>query len=101
MTATARLRERAETIFTQDELPAEFGWIAWLTPSHQRLFAGEFYVAWKSNASESEIVELLDAWQATAELDQSPEVREQIERNRASTRWAPVDEWLSKPKSIA
>ena len=101
MSTITQLRESVGRIFTQDELPEEFGWIAWLTPGHQRLFAGELYGAWKSGTSLSEISELLDAWQATAELDQSPEVREHIERNRASTRWAPLDAWLSKRKSIA
>lgn len=102
MSATLPMPRVAEEYFTEDKLPERFGWIRWLTPSHQRLFAGEFYcLACKKGTSEAELLRLLDAWKATAELDHSPEVREQIERNRKSTRWASADEWMTRKKHTA
>ena len=67
-----------------------------LTPSHQRLFIGELFAALKSKASKSDLIELLDAWQATAELDNDPEARERIERNRHSLTRASADEWMKQ-----
>lgn len=96
MGATVQWPEKAEQFFAEDKLPEEFGWITWLSPSHQRLFAGEIYAAWKSRLPEDEVAELLARWQATAELDHSPEVQGQIERNRRSGRFTSVEEWLKK-----
>ena len=90
----AVLPRNAERLYSDDALPDELGWIAWLTPSHQRLLLGELYAAWKGGSTEAELAELLDAWQATAELDQDHEARERLEQNRKSTRWASVDEWM-------
>ena len=99
----ALLLERAKNeIFRTDALSEEFGWIAWLTPTHLRLFAGEFLQAAESAKQDDvSISELLDAWKATAEVDASPEVQKEIERNRASARFASVDEWLIKRHGIA
>lgn len=96
MVATMQWPKQAEQFFAEDELPEEFGWIVWLTPSHQRLFAGEVYAAWKSQAPREDVTELFSRWQATAELDHSPEVQARIERNRKYGRFTSVDEWLKK-----
>jgi len=96
----AAVLERAEEIFAA-ELPEEFGWVAWLTPANLRVFAGELLAAARRGASDEDVRELLDGWQATAELDHSPEAQVQIERNRQSGRWAPVDEWIAKQRDTA
>ena len=79
-------------MFLEDKLPEELGWIALLTPSHQRLFAGEVYAAATSGSSPKEIIELIDSWKATAELDGAPDVLAQIERNR-SRQFLTEEEW--------
>jgi hypothetical protein len=96
----AAVLKRAEAIFSE-KLPEEFGWVAWLTPENLRIFAGELLAAARRGDSDDDAHELLDGWQATAELDHSPEAQDQIERNRQSGRWAPVDEWIAKQRDIA
>lgn len=86
---------KARAFFVEDELPEEFGWFAWLTPEHQRMFRGELYDAALGRASGQQLLALIDAWTATAELDHSPETRDRLARNWASGRFAPVDEWLT------
>lgn len=94
------LAEFARELFTRDEIPEELGWIAWLSPSHLRLFAGELYAATQANAGAEAIAALLDSWKATAELDSSPAVRAQIERNREH-RFVSVDEWRAGKSATA
>lgn len=52
-------------------------WIDQLSHAHQRQFAVELYRAIAEltiNYEPQKIIELLDSWQATAELDAAPEV---------------------------
>jgi hypothetical protein len=94
MSATLELPEKARELFVRDEIPEDLGWITWLTPSHLRLFSGEVYAATQAGASNEEMAELLDSWKATAELDHSPELLEQLERNRGRN-FMTADEWQS------
>ncbi len=94
MVATASLPDKARELFAEDDLPEEFGWVAWLSPRHMRLFAVELNAALAAPSVEK-LTTLLDSWRATAEVDRSPEVQQTIERNRASGRFAPVDKWLA------
>lgn len=87
----AAVLERARSIF-QPNLPEEFGWVDWLDKEHLRLFAGELHDALQRAAGDEEFEELLDAWKATAEMDHSPELQREIERNRRG-RFVPADEW--------
>jgi hypothetical protein len=57
--------------------PKGLEWIDRLTPVHQRQFAVELYSALaRLNVSDdlSEIFDLLEQWEATAEIDAAPEV---------------------------
>ena len=98
MSAAADLQEQARALFAEDDLPEELGWVAWLSSRHMRLFAVDLNAALAS-PSVDELTALFESWRATAELDHSPELQEQIERNRRSGRFAPVDEWLAKRRT--
>lgn len=98
--AALDLPERARELFSEDRLPEGFGWVAWLTPRHMRLFAVELNAA-LADPSPEKLAALLDSWRATAELDHAPEAQEIMQRNRAQGRFAPVDEWLATKRHTA
>ena len=57
--------------------PKSLEWVDRLTPAHQRQFAVELYSALAHlNLSDdlTEVFDLLQAWEATAEIDAAPEV---------------------------
>ena len=59
------------------DTPKALEWIDRLTHAHQRQFAVELYSALaRLNVSDdlSEVYELLEAWEATAEIDAAPDV---------------------------
>jgi hypothetical protein len=93
---SALLQEKARDFFVEDKIPEDLGWIAWLSPEHLHLFRSELFAAARANMSEDELMVVVESWQATAELDHSPEAQLELERNRASTRFASVDAWLKK-----
>ncbi len=97
MIAALELPEKARELFTEDTLPEELGWIAWLTPRHMRLFAVELSAALAS-PSPAKLATLFESWQATAEMDHSPETQAKVERNRAK-RFVSVDKWLNTKQS--
>jgi hypothetical protein len=93
--ARTSLHEQIKRFFSDDSVAEGFGWIAWLTPSHARLFAGELHTAMRDHASSAVLQELIEEWIATAELDHSPGTQKDLERNRVSDRFASLDaEWL-------
>lgn len=88
------LADQARAILAADELPEDFGWVEWLTPRHMRLFAIELNAALAAPSTEK-LLALLEAWQATAEMDQSPVTQQEILRNRGRSAES-VDAWLAK-----
>ncbi|MBA4181905.1 MAG: hypothetical protein C0506_15045 [Anaerolinea sp.] len=88
------LADEAHQFFASDELPASLWWVAWLSPVHLRLFAVELTDALASPSPDmADLEALLESWEATAELDASPELQARIERIRRGE-FEPADEWL-------
>ena len=59
------------------EVVEEFGWVSDLSRAHLMQFAIELYSALARlnvKRDSTEVLELLDSWEATAELDAAPEV---------------------------
>ena len=70
--------------------PKGFEWIERLSPVHQRQFAVELYSALaRFNVTEDvmEILDLLEAWEATAEMDVAPEVAEAVRAPKKYREW--------------
>ena len=88
MVAYARNEERAvehARDSLRGELPEELAWIACLSRPHLMQFAIELYSALARlnlSGDRTEVLELLDAWEATAELDADPEAAAEILRPR-------------------
>lgn len=72
----------------REEPPESLRWVNYLTPLHQRLFALEMssavsdYLMLKDTESAVRLVELLESWEATAELDANPDVAARIKASR-------------------
>lgn len=83
MAASPTLAEEARSFFASDALPQSLSWFELLSPLHQRLFAVELNAALASPSPELEPLQsLLESWQATADMDASPELRAAIDANR-------------------
>jgi len=71
-------RQRATRFFKAERLPKGFEWVEMLTPLNYRLFVIDLYGALAKVAIHEEsadsIVQLLDDWKATAEVDTNPEL---------------------------
>ncbi len=93
----ARSHPRA---FEDDEIAEEFSWIEMLSPRSTRCFYGEVYAAATSGMSGAELDQLLGEWKATAELEASPKIMEQIERNRGR-RFLTEEEWRAVQRRTA
>jgi hypothetical protein len=81
---------RAARDTVSGKTPKGFEWIDQLSHAHQRQFAVELYRALAElNVSRNPdcIVELFEAWEATAELDVAPEVVEFINRPEEKKRY--------------
>ena len=84
----ARLREDAADLFRHSGLPESFAFFDSLTPVNQRLFAVELWDALsrvsisETEQALAEFVEIVEAWEATAELDSAPEVQEVLSRKK-------------------
>lgn len=88
-------KDAALSYFRVSHLPKGWDWVDALTPVHQRLFAVELADAIKDATIAGEargIVELLDDWQATAELDASPDVLAEVHRPKQRR---PLSDFLS------
>jgi hypothetical protein len=89
--ASKRKIEDARSSLKGDPPPG-LEWVNRLTPVHQRQFAVELYSTLaRLNVTEdaSEVIELLEAWEATAEIDIAPEVAEKLSRSDKQYReWA-------------
>ena len=81
-----RIKDDAASLFQSSELPTSFAFYERLTPQHQRLFAVELWEALSrvnisgDSRSLDDLVELVESWEATADLDGAPEVLEVIRR---------------------
>jgi hypothetical protein len=67
------------------ELPEEFDWVRDLTSEHLIQFAVELKDALARmgvSGSNAEVIELLDAWEATAEIDADPDLAASLQRPR-------------------
>ena len=70
--------------------PKEQKWIERLIPTHQRQFAVELYSALaRLNVTRDleELIELLEAWEATAEIDAAGEVAEALAAPKHYREW--------------
>jgi hypothetical protein len=87
------VRRDAEQYFKAPQLPETFAFTNDLSPLHQRLFVRDLWEALARAAidpteeSLAELVDLVEAWEATAELDASPEL---LARIRAPKRYREV-----------
>ncbi len=85
-----QLRHDAIKFFREPELPAALEWVEALSPVHLRLFVVELADAIKAftlTNDLSPLVTLIESWEATAELDASPDV---VARVRASKEYRPL-----------
>jgi hypothetical protein len=93
-------RPKAKEFFEKEELSDEIAWAAWLSPVHRRVFAGELWQLLAADAPDEAFEAFMSEWRATAELDRSPEVLEEIDRNRARALES-VDEWRARKATTA
>lgn len=78
-----QVRDDALEFFRQSEVPERWSWVHALSPLNQRLFAVELADAIKQatiTGDNEPLIQLVAEWQATAELDASPDVLEEVER---------------------
>ena len=81
-----RLRDDAASLFREPGLPESFAFFEELSPLNQRLFSVELWGALsrvsisQNEQALAEFVELVEGWEATAELDAAPEVKEMLAR---------------------
>jgi hypothetical protein len=87
---TARRRIDDARVSLRGSPPEQFAWIDRLTPAHQRQFAVELYSALaRYNVTEEvdELLELLESWEATAELDAAPDVGRSLRGPKQYREW--------------
>lgn len=90
-----RLTLEAAAFFRSSGLPEGWEWVEMLSPVHLRLFAVELSDAMKASlmaGDSSDLRQVLDDWQATAELDGAPEIQAEI---RHPKQLRPLTEFLS------
>lgn len=78
-----QLRDDALRFFREEELPASLEWVSLLSPLHLRLFSAELADAVKQATLTGNLDDLaifLEGWEATAELDASPEILAEVKR---------------------
>ena len=83
--STEQLHEDAVCFFREPVLPESLGWAQDLAPVHLRLFAVELSDALKGamlTTDLSRLVNLVEDWEATAEVDASPEIQAELEREK-------------------
>ena len=76
-----QVKRDAISFFRQSELTPRWAWIETLSPVHLRLFAVDLADALKEatiTGDAAPLIDLLDDWEATAELDASRAVIEHI-----------------------
>jgi hypothetical protein len=81
-----QLRDDAIRFFRESVPPESLQWVEHLSPVHQRLFAVEIADAIKEIALTSDLsglVATLEDWEATADLDSSPEAQAELSREKS------------------
>jgi len=79
-------KKKATRFFRTEGLPKGFEWVEMLNPLNYRLFVIDLYEALAKvaihEASADSIVELLDDWKATAEVDTNPQLVAHLRTSR-------------------
>ena len=76
-------RQKLENIIKtilQGESGNGFEWIEYLSPKHLQLFRSELEQVLQQDTPTENLIELLESWEATAELDMAPEVAKYLKR---------------------
>ncbi|MEX2100186.1 MAG: hypothetical protein WEB19_02120 [Acidimicrobiia bacterium] len=87
--APEQIRRDAEAMFRKSAIPNTLEFSERLSPLNQRLFLVELWdalsrlkLAPPSRDDLRALVELIEAWEATADLDSAPEVAREIRRKK-------------------
>ena len=82
----------AQLLFQQDEPPEQLAFFERLSPLNQRLFVIELHEmlfrATFVRPNEAEFLAFLEGWKATADLDQAPDVVEQLRKPKTYRRFS-------------
>lgn len=84
--SAAHLKDQAEQLFRSADVPASLSFFEDLSPLNQRLFVVELWDALsRASISGGEddfrvLVEVVEGWEATADLERAPEVLAEIRR---------------------
>ena len=93
-TRPKRLARDARCVFNEPDLPSTFDFYERLSPLHQRLFVVDLWQALSRFSIEgdeqvsiegdeqaaNDLLEMVDGWEATADVDANPEVAETLAR---------------------
>ena len=80
VTTSDRIAHDARSLFNEATLPDAFDFYSRLSPLHQRLFVVDVWQALSrcsiadSTESARDLLQLVEGWEATADLDAAPEV---------------------------
>jgi len=81
-------KSRAARFFQTAKLPKGFEWVDDLSPVNYRLFIIDLYQALAKvaihEATAESVLELLDDWEATAEVDAEPELAAKLQTPRSN-----------------
>ena len=99
MLASPQLRHTASRFFSIDETPTGFEWVKRLSGLHYRLFVVELYQALANALIHQEdgeaLRQVLEDWQATAEVDSNPRLIVKLRAPRSTKKyreWKPPSE---------
>ena len=85
-TRPKRLARDARCVFNEPDLPSTFDFHERLSPLHQRLFVVDLWQALSRFSIEgdeqaaNDLLEMVEGWEATADVDANPEVAETLAR---------------------
>ena len=78
-----RITRDARCVFNEPDLPSTFDFYERLSPLHQRLFVVDLWQALSREGDEqvaNDLLEMVEGWEATADVDANPEVAERLAR---------------------
>lgn len=89
--ASPEIREKAQEFFRSEKLPRGFEWVEYLSPLHLRLFVVDLHKALANaliHEGDSEtLVQVIEDWKATAEVDADPELSQRLKMPREKKRY--------------